>query len=221
MTGLAGRGLLLGRQGFPRLYAIIDAESAAGRSVEEMVKALLAAGVRCFQYRDKRGSSRHILETVERLLEMVRREGGVLIVNDRADVALVAGADGVHLGQKDLAPHLARRVLKTWQRVGASTHTVEQVRRADESSADYIAFGPIFPTTSKNAPDPVVGLEGLALARQATAKPLVAIGGITVGNAGRVIEQGADAVAVIAGLLAAADLEAQAREFLKVLADGD
>lgn len=211
---------MLLRPSLPRLYAIIDAESAAGRPAEEIVKALLAAGVRWFQYRDKRGSSRQILETVERLLGMIRREGGALIVNDRADLALVAGADGVHLGQEDLAPHLARRVLKAWQRVGASTHTVEQVRRADESPADYIAFGPIFPTTSKAVPGPVVGLEGLALARQATAKPLVAIGGITLGNAGRVIEQGANSVAVISGLLEAADLQARAREFLKVLADG-
>lgn len=212
---------MLSRPSLPRLYAIIDAECAAGRPAEEMVKALLAAGVRLFQYRDKRGSSRQILEAVERLLGMIRPEGGVLIVNDRADLALVAGADGVHLGQEDLAPHLARRVLKAWQQVGASTHTVEQVLRADESSTDYIAFGPIFPTTSKEVPDPVVGLEGLALARQATAKPLVAIGGITLGNAGRVMEQGANSVAVISGLLEAVDLEARAREFLKVLADGD
>jgi thiamine-phosphate pyrophosphorylase len=200
-----------------RLYAILDAERLGGRRLEEVSEALLAAGVRLFQYRDKRGSSREMFEAVCALIPMIREQGGLLIVNDRADVALVAGADGVHLGQDDLPPDLARRVLKPGQYLGYSTHNVQQLRQADASPADYLAYGPIFPTASKEAPDPTVGLDGLARARQATAKPLVAIGGITVDNARQVIENGADSVAVISALLDAPDPGARAREFLSVL----
>jgi len=178
---------------------------------------LLAGGVRLFQYRHKHGTSREMLEGVERLLPMIRQQGGLLMVNDRADVALVGGAGGVHLGQQDLPVERARRVLRPDQYLGWSTHNLEQLQQADATSADYLAFGPIFATTSKEAPDPTVGLDGLARARRATSKPLVAIGGITVENARQVIEQGADSVAVISGLLDAADLEARAREFLSAV----
>ena len=123
----------------------------------------------------------------------------------------------MHLGQDDLPVGLARRVLKPGQWLGCSTHNLDQLRIADASPADYLAFGPIFPTTSKEAPDPTVGLSGLAEARQATSKPLVAIGGITISNARQVVQQGADFVAVISGLLAAPDLAARAREYLDVL----
>jgi len=200
----------------PRLYVILDVEHAPG-PVEDVCRALLAGGVRLFQYRHKRGSSREMAEGVERLLPMIRQQGGLLIVNDRADVALVGGADGVHLGQQDLPVERARRVLRPGQYVGRSTHTLEQVRHTDATSADYLAFGPVFATTSKEAPDPTVGLEGLAQARRSTSKPLVAIGGIAIENARQVIEYGADSVAVISGLLDAHDLTARAREFLSVL----
>jgi thiamine-phosphate pyrophosphorylase len=201
----------------PRLYAILDAGSLQGRSPESVCANLLEAGVRWFQYRDKAGSSRQMFEAAASLVPVIHAAGGRLIVNDRADVAAVAGADGVHLGQDDLTVDEARRVLKPGQIVGCSTHTLEQLRRADASAADYLAYGPIFATGSKHRPDPVVGLEGLAAARKVTSKPLVAIGGITVENARAVIEHGADAVAVIAGLLSAPDLEARARQFLDVL----
>ncbi len=201
----------------PRLYAILDADHLRGRPVESVCEALLEAGARLFQYRDKQGSSRRMFEATARILPMIRGAGGRLIVNDRADVALVAGADGVHLGQDDLALEEARRVLKPEQIVGRSTHNLDQLYQADASTADYLAFGPIFGTSSKDRPDPIVGLEGLARARQATSKPLVAIGGITVDNVSAVIGQGADSVAVIAGLLDAPDLGARAREFLKRL----
>jgi len=134
-------------------------------------------------------------------------------------VALALNADGVHLGQDDLPVGLARRALGPGKWIGYSTHDLAQVREADESSADYIAFGPIFPTGSKGNPDPVVGLAGLAEARKATRKPLVAIGGITVGNARAVMEVGADSVAVIGGLLKTPDLASRVREFLAVLAE--
>jgi thiamine-phosphate pyrophosphorylase len=202
---------------WPRLYAIIDAARLEGRPLEEVCEILIQAGVRWFQYRDKRGSSRLLFEAAATLVPVIHAVGGRLIVNDRADVALVSGADGVHLGQDDLTVDEARRVLKPGRVVGYSTHSLEQLRRADASTADYLAYGPVFATGSKEAPDPVVGLEGLARARKATSKPLVAIGGITVDNARAVIEHGADAVAVIAGLLDASDLGARAREFLSVL----
>jgi thiamine-phosphate pyrophosphorylase len=139
------------------------------------------------------------------------------MVNDRADVARATDADGVHLGQDDLPVEMARRVLAPDKWIGCSTHSVGQVVEADRSTADYIAFGPIFLTASKENPDPVVGLEGLREARRATGKPLVAIGGITLQNARELLAAGADSVAVIGDLLNAPDIRARAREFLSRL----
>jgi thiamine-phosphate pyrophosphorylase len=201
----------------PRLYAILDVEQVGGRSLEQVCITLLGAGVRLFQYRHKQGSSRQIFEGVRRLIPVIRQWGGLIIVNDRADVASATGAHGVHLGQDDLPVGLARRVLKPEQWLGCSTHNLDQLQHADVSPADYVAFGPVFPTNSKEPPDPTVGLDGLAHARQATSKPLVAIGGITVGNVRQAVQQGADFVAVISGLLAAPDLAERAREYLDVL----
>jgi thiamine-phosphate pyrophosphorylase len=201
----------------PRLYAILDAAQTGDRSLTEVCGILLAAGVRLIQYRDKQASSCQLYEAGRQLAEQVRRAGGLFIVNDRADVARAVGADGVHLGQDDLPVELARRSLEPGKLVGCSTHDLAQVREADQSSADYIAFGPIFPTQSKAKPDNVVGLAGLREARQATRKPLVAIGGITLAKAREVTGAGADSVAVIADLLQAVDIGARAREFLRVL----
>ncbi len=124
-----------------------------------------------------------------------------LIMNDRADLCLAAGFDGVHVGQDDLSPEGARRVVGNGRIVGVSTHNLEQLKVADAGPADYIAFGPIFATSAKQNPDPVVGLEGLRAARAATRKPLVAIGGITRANVSSVIDAGADSVAVISDLV--------------------
>ena len=145
----------------------------------------------------------------------VRQADGIFIVNDRADIARAVDADGVHLGQEDLPVELARRVLNPGKCVGYSTHNLAQVMEADKSSADYVAFGPIFPTRSKERPDAVVGLEGLRQAREATRKPLVAIGGMTVENACAAIDAGADSVAVISDLIGAADIGLRAREYLR------
>jgi thiamine-phosphate pyrophosphorylase len=145
----------------------------------------------------------------------VREAGGIFIVNDRADVARAVDADGVHVGQDDLPVESARALVGPGKLIGYSTHVLEQVREADRSTADYVAFGPIFPTASKENPDAVVGLEGLGEARKATHKPLVAIGGITLENARTVIEAGADSVAVIRGLVGAPDIRTRAEEFLE------
>ncbi len=203
----------------PRLYAIIDAAQTGQRSALAIFDTLVSAGVGLIQYRDKEGSSRQLFDTSWQLAERARKRRATFVVNDRADVALAAGADGVHLGQDDLPLELARRVVNPGAIVGWSTHSIEQVEKADRSSADYIGFGPVFPTESKQRPGPTVGLEGLCAARKATRKPLVAIGGITLENARAVIEAGADAVAVISDLLKHPDIAKRAKEFLRVLAE--
>ncbi len=198
----------------PRLYAIIDPAQGGGRSATELAAALLEAGVRLIQLRDKQASSGELYATAQRVGECVRRVGGIFIVNDRADVARAVDADGVHLGQADLPVDSARAVLGPGKLIGYSTHHLEQIIEADRSTADYIAFGPIFATASKENPDPVVGLEGLREARKATRKPLVAIGGITLENARAVIEAGADSVAVIRGLVGAPNVRLRAEDLM-------
>jgi len=204
-------------QNFPRFYAIIDAAQLEQRSPFAIFDTLVSAGVEMIQYRDKEGLPRQLFDTSRQLAERARKCHATFIVNDRADVALVAGADGVHLGQDDLPVDLACQLLRPGTIVGSSTHSITQVEEADRSSANYIAFGPVFPTQSKERPGPTVGLEGVRAARKATHKPLVGIGGITVENARAVIEAGADAVAVISDLLRYPDVATKAQEFLQIL----
>lgn len=204
----------------PRLYAVIDPDQSGGRPPVAVSELLLAAGVRLIQYRAKRASSLELFEISGQIAERTRKAQAIFIVNDRADIARAVDSEGVHLGQEDLPPELARGVLKPGQWIGFSTHSLEQVMAAEQTSADYIAFGPVFPTRSKDNPDPVVGLEGLRKARQATRKPLVAIGGITAENAKSAIETGADSVAVISDLMSAPNVEARAREFLEAVEKG-
>jgi thiamine-phosphate pyrophosphorylase len=182
-----------------------------------VVAALLAAGVQLIQLRDKHASSGDLYESAQRVGECVRKAGGIFIVNDRADLARAVDADGVHVGQDDLPVESARALVGPGKLIGFSTHVLEQVREADRSTADYVAFGPIFPTASKENPDAVVGLGGLIEARKATRKPLVAIGGITLENARAVIEAGADSIAVIRGLVGTADITRRAGAFLEQL----
>src|ERR1039458_2239383 len=188
----------------PRLYTIADAGvlAAWGISLEEFARGLRATGVTLVQYRDKNGSPQEVLRATSILCEALSGSGCCLIMNDRADLAVLANFDGVHVGQDDLSPKDARRVVGPAKIVGVSTHTDDQVRAAEQTSADYIAIGPVFATGTKSNPDPVIGLVGVRHARALTTKPLVAIGGITRANARSVIEAGADSVAVISGLLA-------------------
>ncbi len=203
----------------PRLYAIIDAAQIGERTPVAVAEVLLSAGVRLIQFRDKRASSRTLHETCREIQGRARKAGALFIVNDRPDVALTADADGVHVGQEDLPVELARQLLGATKLIGCSTHSSAQIVQANRTSADYFAFGPIFPTKSKERPDAVVGLEGLREARKTTRKPLVAIGGVTLENARAVIEAGADSVAVIRNLVAAEDPAVRVREFLKLLGD--
>lgn len=204
----------------PRLYAIVDAQVLAARNValEGFARELLAAGVTLLQYRDKRGSPQEILRATAVLREVMAGSGCQLIMNDRADLASLAGFDGIHVGQQDLAPEDARRVLSAGKLVGLSTHNDDQVRAADSTSADYVAIGPIFDTGTKLDTEPVVGLDGIRRARALTRKPLVAIGGITRTNARSVIDAGADSVAIISALFAPDEsVEKVARDFLELL----
>lgn len=199
----------------PRLYTIVDPEMFS--SPMTLTTTLLSAGARLIQLRDKKSNSREIYETSVEVREAARRGGAVFVLNDRPDIAWAAGADGVHLGQDDLPAAIARRMLPKEMIIGVSTHSVEQVARADQAPVDYIAFGPIFATNSKEAPDPVVGLAGLAEARRASRKPLVAIGGITAENAPAVIAAGADSVAVIGALLGEPGVAERARRLLRAV----
>jgi thiamine-phosphate pyrophosphorylase len=154
---------------------------------------------------------------LEQARELKKRVGGAvkLIMNDRADLCLAAEFDGVHVGQDDLSPESVRRIIGPDRWLGVSTHKPGQLEEADQTSADYLAIGPVFSTSSKNQPDPVVGLDGVRRARPLTRKRLVAIGGITRGNAASVIEAGADSVAVISDLLR--EPRKSAEEFFRVL----
>jgi thiamine-phosphate pyrophosphorylase len=200
----------------PRLYVILDAGLLTTTNLafaEEMANA----GVRLLQYRNKQATSAALLRDSRELAEVCAARGMTFLVNDRADVALLACADGVHVGQDDLPIEHARKVVGPLKWIGVSTHNVEQFRRAAESSADYIAFGPIFSTTSKDNPDAVVGTEMLRQVRSITSKPIVAIGGITLERAREVIEAGADSAAVISGIMKAKKPGAQARQYREML----
>jgi thiamine-phosphate pyrophosphorylase len=161
---------------------------------------LLDGGASFIQLRDKEASGRELLDQAIACLKLTRETGATLIINDRVDVALTAGADGVHLGQDDLSVDEAREILGEDKIIGVSTHSIDQFRAALETSANYIALGPVFPTLTKENTVPVVGLELVREARKLTDRPLVAIGGINLGRAPEVIEAGADCVAVISAL---------------------
>ncbi len=171
------------------------------------------------QYRDKSAPSRKLLEVSRELVSVLKPTGAALLVNDRADVAWLAGATGVHVGQDDLEVEGARALVSLERWVGVSTHNLKQLRAAAETSADYIAVGPVFRTSSKANPDPVVGPELVRQARALTSKPIVAIGGITLDRAASVIEAGADSVAVISDILRAPSASQRARQYLDVLGD--
>lgn len=205
-----------------RLYAILDVDLLVVRGLDarDVFDAWLDAGVRLIQLRAKSLPSGAMLDLADALAVQARAAGATFIVNDRADVARLSGADGVHVGQTDLAPADARAVVGDAAVVGVSTHNDEQARRAVSEAANYVAIGPVFSTSSKERPDPVVGLDGVRRARaivsDAAGLPLVAIGGITLERATSVIEAGADSVAVISDLLVGAPA-VRVREFLRAL----
>ena len=202
------------------LYAIVDRTTLDSRGVrvDDFARALRDAGVTLLQYRDKSGAPQEILRAAEEIAAVFADVEATLILNDRADLAVLAGWSGVHVGHLDLPPAAVRRVLGVGRVIGVSTHNDEQVREADAGEADYVAVGPVFATSTKLNAEPVVGLEGVRRARALTAKPIVAIGGITRENARAVIDAGADSVAVIAGLFSDGERPGRvARDFLERL----
>jgi thiamine-phosphate pyrophosphorylase len=188
-----------------------------GISPVDAAEQILDAGARILQFRHKGFFSRDIFAEMERLAVLVLQSGALLVVNDRADIARLLDA-GLHLGQDDLTPQDARRIIGAERLVGYSTHNEQQLRAAASRPTDYVAFGPIFSTASKQNPDPVVGVEELRRLRPLTARPLVAIGGITRQNARSVLEAGADSIAVISDLFPEdGNIRLRAEEWLRLL----
>jgi thiamine-phosphate pyrophosphorylase len=186
----------------PKLYPITD-RHLSNLSHAEQVARLIGGGATLIQLREKHLSPREFCREAEDALKVARLRGVRLVINDRADIALALGADGVHLGQDDVSPRAARALLGENAIIGFSTHCVEQAIEAARMPVTYVAIGPVFATSSKESPDPTVGLEGVRRVRDAVGRdvPLVAIGGITHDNARSVLDAGADSVAVIGALL--------------------
>jgi thiamine-phosphate pyrophosphorylase len=204
----------------PRLYAILDTSCFRdSQALFSIAEELLAGGVTLLQYRDKSGNARQMLEHARELRRRfsasLKPSSFTFIMDDRADICLAAGFGGVHVGQEDLSPAGARKVIGDTLWLGVSTHNPEQVKEADKTSADYIAIGPVFSTTSKVNPGPVIGLDGVRNARALTRKPLVAIGGINRANCRSIIEAGADSVAVISDLMR--EPRKSAEDFVRIL----
>jgi thiamine-phosphate pyrophosphorylase len=191
---------------FPCLYPILDSsflpsDSAARRDLlRTLLRELAEAGVEILQYRNKRGSEAEILADASVMRASSEGSKLKLILNDWPALAVQANFDGVHVGQMDMSPSEVHEIVGQDRIVGISTHNEAQLRAADLEPVDYIAIGPIFSTMSKENPDPVVGLEGVRLARSMTTKPLVAIGGITLDTAVQVRDAGADSIAVISAI---------------------
>jgi thiamine-phosphate pyrophosphorylase len=210
-------GLSMREFHFPSpLYPIVDTLGDPERSAVGLAEAMMAAGVRFLQLRIKDQPTRRFVELARAIQDRATACRALLIINDRADIASLVGAAGVHLGQEDLLPADARVLLGPEKIVGFSTHNLAQAERAAaEGVADYLGFGPIYATTSKLKPDPVQGLEGLRRIRARVAMPIVAIGGITRETTPAVLAAGADAVAVIGDIVRAPDVRARIAEFLQ------
>lgn len=205
----------------PRLYAILDLDTLTRRDLRplDVVDAWLDAGIRLLQVRAKSLALGPFLDLADLIVQRSRPAGAICIVNDRADVAALCAADGVHIGQDDLRASDVRRLIGSHALVGLSTHTDAQVDAAVTEPVSYVAIGPVFATSSKARPDPVVGLDGVrraSIACAAAGRPLVAIGGITIETAPRVIEAGAASVAIISDLLAP-DIRGRARTWLEAV----
>ena len=203
----------------PILYPITDT-LLSGLSHAEQVERLAAGGASLIQLREKRAQPREFYESAREAMSIAGRLGVQIVINDRVDIALAVKADGIHIGQDDLSPEFARRLLGDGRIIGYSTHSLKQALEATSAPVDYIAIGPIFQTSTKEKPDAVVGLDALGLVKEAISKPLIAIGGITLETALSVIEAGADSVAVISDLLSRGDITERTRRFLEVLKRG-
>jgi thiamine-phosphate pyrophosphorylase len=203
----------------PRFYPILDTDVSLRHRIEPLhaARQILDAGARILQFRHKGFLSRAAFAWLEQIAELVQASGATLVINDRSDLAKLFGA-ALHLGQDDLLPSIARRVVGPDAIVGYSTHSEAQLRAACAEPADYLALGPIFGTATKENPDPTVGVDELRRMRPISNRPLVAIGGITRANAMQVLEAGADSVAVIGDLFPEdGNIRARTEEWLRLL----
>lgn len=199
------------------LYIVTDRQASLGRDHMSMVRAALAGGADVIQLRDKTLSGRDLYALAQDMAALVRAYQATFIVNDRLDIALAAGADGVHLGQEDLPVAAARSLSPPSFIIGASVGSVEEGRAAERDGADYIALSPVFSTPTKDDAGPGHGLEVLSDLRAAVKIPVIAIGGINSGNVRDVVAAGADGVAVISAVLGADDVEAAARSMRELV----
>jgi len=204
----------------PFVYPVVDVGVLGARSIGEAVAALARGGARLLQIRAKDVPAGRFLDLAREAMAAAAGTGVLVLINDRPDIARIIGADGVHIGQDDLSPRDVRALLPAGALVGLSTHGLEEVEAARAEPVDYVAIGPVFPTVSKSDTRPVVGLEMVRQARKLTSRPLVAIGGITRQNARLVADAGADGLAVISDILAAADLEAAVTGFRAAIGEG-
>lgn len=200
-----------------RLCLVTDRNLSRGRPLVEIVAAAVRGGATMVQLREKDADTRTFVELARALKTMLAEAGVAFIVNDRVDVALAVGADGVHVGQSDMRVEDVRRLLGDERIVGLSIDNVDQIRRADAVFADYLGVGPIYAQSTKADAAPPLGLAGLRTARALTTKPVVAIGGITPENATAALEAGAQGLAVVSAIVGADDPEAAARRFTQVL----
>jgi thiamine-phosphate diphosphorylase len=199
----------------PRIYPITDKAMAGKANHLSILKELVRGGARLVQIRDKYTPLPDLLADLLRCAEFAEKHGVLLIVNDRCDLALTSGASGVHLGQTDLPPEAARKVLGPGKIIGYSTHSIRQVKLALGLPIDYLGFGPVYATSSKLDTSPVVGLDRLARACRESAKPVVAIGGISPARVAQVLEAGAASAAVISALMKAENLARRMEELLE------
>ncbi|MGH7230570.1 MAG: thiamine phosphate synthase [Nitrospiraceae bacterium] len=202
------------RSSLSGLYVILDANALRARSLVEALNEAAAGGARLFQYRDKAATARDAYRCAAELRRAAADAGALFLVNDRCDLALAVDADGVHLGQDDVPLPLARAIMGPDKVIGISTHTPAHVTDATDQGADYLGFGPVFPTGTKPDHESVVGMEGLAGIRQLTPLPVFAIGGVTLETAGAVMAAGADGVAVISAVWSSSDIPGTVRQFI-------
>ena len=212
MAGVTGKDL--------SVYVVTDPLLVGDRDLLTVVEAVYEAGVRTVQLRDKNAPTRVLVTLARKMTQLARRHGALLLVNDRLDVALAADAHGVHLGQEDMHPADARRLLGKDAVIGVSVRTLDQAREAVESGADYVAASHVFPTGTKSIADPPIGLEGVTLLAGGVDLPLVGIGGIGPDNADQVIQAGAEGVAVVSAVMAAPDVRAACSDLMAAVERG-
>ena len=199
------------------LYLVTDRGLAKGRSTPDIVRAAVSGGVTCVQLREKECSTREFIEEALAVKDFLRERGVPLIINDRLDVALAVGADGVHLGQTDMPLEIAQKILRDTMIIGISAESLEDAVEAEKGGADYLGVSPIYATPTKTDTAPPLGQEGLRASRRAVNLPLVGIGGLNQDNAADVIRSGGDGVAVVSAVVSAGDPAAAARNLKHVI----